>query len=174
MGSSAAAGSGLHKVFVYGSLLADDVVSVLLNRIPQSSTAVLDGYHRFSIKGRVYPAILPVENKKVTGKVFFGITNSELDILDVFEDEEYKRRPVDVSLRDSSDEVQVFAYVWSDKDDPNLYGEWDFEQWKITHMNDFIKMTQGFKEELDLPESKTRVATYESFYQEDQNSSPMP
>lgn len=25
--------------------------------------------HRFSIKGRVYPAILPVENRKVTGKV---------------------------------------------------------------------------------------------------------
>lgn len=25
--------------------------------------------HRFSIKGRLYPAILPVENKKVTGKV---------------------------------------------------------------------------------------------------------
>lgn len=29
--------------------------------------------HRFSIKGRVYPAILPVENKKVTGKVFIMI-----------------------------------------------------------------------------------------------------
>lgn len=25
--------------------------------------------HRFSIKGRVYPALLPVENKKVTGRV---------------------------------------------------------------------------------------------------------
>lgn len=25
--------------------------------------------HRFSIKGRIYPAILPVENKKVTGRV---------------------------------------------------------------------------------------------------------
>ncbi|KAI9101509.1 hypothetical protein K1719_023753 [Acacia pycnantha] len=26
--------------------------------------------HRFSIKGRVYPAILPVEDKKVTGRVY--------------------------------------------------------------------------------------------------------
>lgn len=35
------------------------------------------------------------------------------------------------------------------------------------HMKDFIKMTTGFMEELELPESKPRVATYESFYQQD-------
>ena len=30
-------------------------------------------------------------------------------------------------LQDSSNKSQAFAYVWSDKNDPNLYGEWDFE-----------------------------------------------
>lgn len=35
-------------------------------------------------------------------------------------------------------------------------------------MKDFVNMTMGFVEELELelPESKTRVATYESFYRE--------
>ncbi|XP_024460314.1 AIG2-like protein D isoform X3 [Populus trichocarpa] len=125
--AAAAGGNQVHNVFVYGSLLADDVVRALLSRIPQSSPAILNGYHRFSIKGRVYPAILPVENKKVSGKVLHGITDPELYILDEYEDVEYERVTVDVSLMDNSNKTQALAYVWSDKNDPNLYGEWDFE-----------------------------------------------
>ncbi|XP_041019386.1 AIG2-like protein D [Juglans microcarpa x Juglans regia] len=157
----------LHNVFVYGSLLADDVVKVLLKRVPPSSSAILHGFHRFSIKGRVYPAILPVENKKVTGKVLSGITNPELYILDAFEDVEYERRTVEVSLMDISEKLQAHTYVWSDKNDPDLHGDWVFEEWKQVHMDDFIKMTSGFVEELELPESKPRVATYESFYKQE-------
>ncbi|XP_073265996.1 AIG2-like protein D [Populus alba] len=121
--AAVAAGNQVHNVFVYGSLLADDVVRALLSRIPQSSPAILNGYHRFSIKGRVYPAILPAENKKVSGKVLHGITDPELYILDEFEDVEYERVTVD----DNSKKTQALAYVWSDKNDPNLYGEWVFE-----------------------------------------------
>eukprot|EP00268_Persea_americana_P031206 TRINITY_DN3030_c0_g2_i9.p1 TRINITY_DN3030_c0_g2~~TRINITY_DN3030_c0_g2_i9.p1 ORF type:complete len:142 (+),score=23.21 TRINITY_DN3030_c0_g2_i9:142-567(+) len=128
----------LHSVFVYGSLLADEVVHVLLKRVPDSSPAILNNFHRFSIKGRVYPAILPVENKKVTGRVLLGITDPELGVLDTFEDVEYERKAVEVSL----------------------------VEWKRLHMNDFVKMTGGFMDELEQSESKTRVATYESFYQE--------
>ncbi|XP_012076294.1 AIG2-like protein D isoform X2 [Jatropha curcas] len=170
--SSASAMAGVsefHKVFVYGSLLADDVVRVLLNRIPQSSTAILNGFHRFSIRGCVYPAILPVPKQQVIGKVF-PINSSFY----TFEDVEYRRTMVEVSLMDNTEKLQAYAYVWCDKDDPNLFGEWDFEEWKRTHMNDFLKMTTGFMEELELPESKPRVATYESFFQPDGNPSSTP
>ncbi|RZC56905.1 hypothetical protein C5167_015761 [Papaver somniferum] len=166
----------LHNVFVYGSLLADDVVRALLNRVPQNSPAILDNFKRFSIKGRVYPAILPVENTKVTGRVLLDITDSEIEILDIFEDEEYERSSVDVSLIDTSNKVRSYTYVWVYKNDPNLYGEWNFEmlrlgvvketqEWEQLHKNDFLKMTSGFVEELGGPGSKPRVATYESFYQ---------
>lgn len=154
----------LHNVFVYGSLLADDIVRVLLKRIPQSSSAVLPDYQRFSVRGRVYPAILPVENKRVTGKVLFGITNPELDILDIFEDVEYEKSVVEVSLVDGSEKLTALTYVWSNSSDPDLYGEWNFEEWKWSHMDDFVQMTTRFVEELQLPEPKSRVATYESFY----------
>ncbi|XP_073116395.1 uncharacterized protein [Elaeis guineensis] len=96
--AAAASTLPLRNVFVYGSLLADEVVQVVLKRVPPSSPAVLHHHRRFSIKGRVYPAILPVENKKVTGKVLLGITDRELDVLDTFEDVEYERRAVEVSL----------------------------------------------------------------------------
>ncbi|CAI9259212.1 unnamed protein product [Lactuca saligna] len=159
-GNASANGGSNHNVFVYGSLLADDVVRVLLRRIPQNSPAILHGYHRFSIKGRVYPAILPVENKKVTGRVLLGITLPELEILDKFEDFEYEKRVVDVSLKDTPDVLQAYTYVWAKSNDTNLYGEWDFEVWRESKMKDFVNMTMGFVEE----ESKPRVVTYESYY----------
>ncbi|CAN1324160.1 AIG2-like protein D [Linum perenne] len=151
MGSSAAPASATavmdgHKVFVYGSLMADEVVRVLLNRVPHSSAALLNSYHRFSIKGRVYPAILPVDNKKVKGRVLFGITDPELLVLDIFEDVEYQRRTVEVSLC----------------------------EWKKAHMSDFVKMTAEFMEEVQQPDSKTRVATYESFYNTADGTSSAP
>ncbi|XP_022756296.1 AIG2-like protein D [Durio zibethinus] len=164
MSGSAAA---VHNVFVYGSLLADDVVRVLLNRIPPSSAALLTGFHRFSIKGRVYPAILPVQNDQVIGKVLLGITDTELHILDEFEDVEYQKTQVEVSLLESSDKLKAHAYVWNNANDPNLFGDWNFEEWARVHKESFIKMTTGFMEELELPEPKPRVTTYESFYQQD-------
>ncbi|THG00963.1 hypothetical protein TEA_001366 [Camellia sinensis var. sinensis] len=161
MGSTSMATSsnpqGLHQVFVYGSLLSDEVVRVLLKRVP---------HHIFSIKECVYPAIIPVENKKVTGKVLLGITLPELDILDTFEDVEYNRCTVEVSLMDGSQKLQAHTYVWANSSDPNLYGDWSFEifvydflpyyykEWRQAHIKDYIKMTMGFMEELEQPESK--------------------
>uniref|UniRef100_A0A803LYU5 Gamma-glutamylcyclotransferase AIG2-like domain-containing protein n=1 Tax=Chenopodium quinoa TaxID=63459 RepID=A0A803LYU5_CHEQI len=125
---------GYHNVFVYGSLLADEVVQVLK-----------------------------------------GITNLELDVLDIFEDIEYVRDTVEVTLVDNMEKFQTYAYVWDNKNDPDLYGDWDFEKWKSAHMKDFIEMTKEFVEELELPESKSRVETYNSFYQSgDGGKSSMP
>ncbi|XP_051119265.1 AIG2-like protein D [Andrographis paniculata] len=156
-------------VFVYGSLLSDDVVRALLSRVPPSSPALLPHHQRFSIKGRVYPAIIPVQDNKVSGRVLHGITPPEIHILDEFEDVEYERTAVDVLLKDGSEKVQAHAYIWMNKDDPDLHGEWDFEQWKVLHMEGFLKMTTEFREELELPDSKSRVATYESFYKGTEN-----
>ncbi|KAM0915330.1 hypothetical protein ACQ4PT_010935 [Festuca glaucescens] len=157
------AAGGAHSVFVYGSLMADEVVSAILNRVPASCPALLTDYHRFCVKDRIYPAILPVERKKVAGRVIMGISDAELIVLDAFEDYEYVRRRVQISLTDTSDTMLADTYVWSDAKDPDLYGEWDFEEWKKLHMKDFLTMTLGFVQGLERPESKTRVETYQSF-----------
>ncbi|XP_023639347.1 AIG2-like protein D [Capsella rubella] len=143
----------MHSVFVYGSLMADDVVRLLLNRIPQTSSATLPDFHRFSIKGRVYPAILPAKDDTVSGRVLFGITDHELYVLDEFEDTEYERQNVQVLLTDSSEKLLTKTYIWANKDDPDLFGTWDFEEWKQLHMEGFLKMTKEFAQELNLPES---------------------
>ncbi|KAL6536304.1 AIG2-like protein D [Orobanche gracilis] len=162
------------NVFVYGSLLSDDVVRALLCRVPPSLPAALPSYQRFSIKGRVYPAIIPAVDKKVIGKVLLDLTPPELHIFDAFEDVEYERRSVDVFLGDGSEKLKAYTYVWKNKTDSDLHGEWDFEDWKLMHMKDFLKMTTDFREEIELPDPKTRVATYESFYKGVDNNPPSP
>ncbi|KAL6873643.1 hypothetical protein ACP4OV_013725 [Aristida adscensionis] len=164
--AAAAKTGGPHDVFVYGSLMAEDVVRAVLKRVPPSAPALLSGYHRFNVKNRIYPAILPAESKKVAGKVIMGVTDEELTVLDAFEDVEYVRRRVEISLTDSSETMLADTYVWSDAEDPDLYGEWDFEEWKKLHMKDFLMMTLGFMDGLEQPESKTRVETYQSFMQQ--------
>ncbi|KAJ0807021.1 putative gamma-glutamylcyclotransferase, AIG2, gamma-glutamyl cyclotransferase-like superfamily [Helianthus annuus] len=163
--------------------------------------------HRFSIKGRDYPAILPVENKKVTGRVcslsssytlFYhflawenglvdgsgqnrsflstwvqetiGMTNlhqihlwishvltglsaTELDILDMYEDDKYDKRVVDVSLLDASEVLQAYAYVWGNSTDPDLYGEWDFEEFKESKLKDYLERTKNYVKELEDTET---------------------
>ncbi|KAF6141796.1 hypothetical protein GIB67_027974 [Kingdonia uniflora] len=59
--------------------------------------------------------------------VLLGITDPELDILDTFEDVEYEKHTVDVSLSNTEENFQAYTYVWENKNDPNLYGNWDFE-----------------------------------------------
>ncbi|KAG7024526.1 AIG2-like protein D [Cucurbita argyrosperma subsp. argyrosperma] len=145
----------LHRVFVYGTLMADEVLRILLKRDPQSSAAVLNGYQRLSIKGRVYPAIIPVNSKKVSGKILSGITDSEMDTLDAYENVEYKRSTVEVSLMvkysthlgtqlilDSFEKLLVYAYVWCNEKDPELYGEWDFEVKTLSFLSFSIRASE--------------------------------
>ncbi|CAL5060340.1 unnamed protein product [Urochloa decumbens] len=140
----AAAATGPHSVFVYGTLMAEEVVRVLLGRAPPSSPALLPGHRRFSLRGRVYPAILPAPGYAVSGKVFMGLTNRELHVFDMFEDEEYVKKTVEDTLEKSL----AYAYIWGNEGDPDLYGEWDYEEWRKVHLKDYLEMTQEFMDEI--------------------------
>lgn len=57
--------------FVYGTLMAPEVVQALIKRVPPMRPATLKGYTRHSVKGVVFPAIIPdsAEKAAVHGKV---------------------------------------------------------------------------------------------------------
>lgn len=58
------------NAFVYGTLMADEVLNLLIKRVPTHRPAVLHGYTRYRIKNRVYPAIIPTApTDTVQGKV---------------------------------------------------------------------------------------------------------
>jgi gamma-glutamylcyclotransferase (GGCT)/AIG2-like uncharacterized protein YtfP len=59
--------------FVYGTLMAPEVLELLIKRVPKSRAATLKGYARYRVKQQVFPAIIPsTPESKVTGMVRLG------------------------------------------------------------------------------------------------------
>ena len=71
------------NAFVYGTLMADEVLKLLIQRVPVSRSAHVTGFTRYKVKGQVFPAIIPSEKTaKVNGKVLLDLTDKELHVLD--------------------------------------------------------------------------------------------
>jgi gamma-glutamylcyclotransferase (GGCT)/AIG2-like uncharacterized protein YtfP len=204
------AATAVRNVFVYGSLLAPEVLTALLHRVPRASLAVVHDFHRYSIKHRIYPAVSPKEGDKVFGKVLFDLSDQELHILDEFEDVEYIKsivspltlkahdidgEPVNSAIEDEAQEmigpgclervsnaltvpngqtdnvaledntveispglvvgldlatkVTAYMYIWVKEGDPNLVGNWDYEEWRANHLKAFLAKYTDFSSSSD-------------------------
>ncbi|KAH0899737.1 hypothetical protein HID58_049305, partial [Brassica napus] len=145
-----------HNVFVYGSFQEPAVVGFILECTPVIVSAQLHGFHRYRLKGRLHPCIAPFETGVINGKVLTGLTDAQLENLDMIEGDEYERKTVEVVLTDTLEKMEVEAFIWANKDDPDMYGEWDFEEWKRLHMEKFIEASKKFIEWKKNPNGKTR------------------
>ncbi|KAF2560388.1 hypothetical protein F2Q70_00018436 [Brassica cretica] len=99
---------------------------------------------------------LSVINCEEINSVLTGLTDAQLENLDMIEGDEYERKTVEVVLTDTLEKMEVEAFIWANKDDPDMYGEWDFEEWKRLHMEKFIEASKKFIEWKKNPNGKTR------------------
>lgn len=73
----------MHSVFVYGTLMADEVTEALLERLPARKPAKLSGFRRYRIQQQVFPAIVAATSADtINGLLVTGLTDEELDIFD--------------------------------------------------------------------------------------------
>ena len=80
-------------LFVYGSLMAEEVLKILLSgRVPKMTPAVLANYARHPVAGACFPAIVARAGASVEGRLLDGLSARDLSALDYFEDEEYEVR----------------------------------------------------------------------------------
>ena len=143
--------------FVYGSLMAPEVLQALLGRVPDRTEATVRGYRRFAIKDRVYPALVRSRgdadgDARVRGELIRGMSRRELAVLDWFEDEAYV--PTDVEVETGEGETEtVTCYLWDDE--TRLDGEWRFETFRASHLFPaYVEMCEAFREDVrdnDLP-----------------------
>lgn len=96
------------KLFVYGTLLLDDVVNALIDRIPHYHDATVLGWRVVCLPQRVYPGLVPSRGE-ATGKVFTDLTDAEWATLDAFEDPAYTLATVRVL---TPVETNSLAYIW--------------------------------------------------------------
>ena len=89
------------SLFVYGTLLADEVLAGLLSRVPAKRPAILRGFSRYCVRGQDFPAILrtpELASSHVEGALLQGLLPREQRALDFYEDELYEKTSVTVRL----------------------------------------------------------------------------
>jgi gamma-glutamylcyclotransferase (GGCT)/AIG2-like uncharacterized protein YtfP len=98
------------KIFVYGTLMAEQVVTSLLGRMPSHTKARVMGYTRHPVRDVVYPAVIPaititreeeddvVGAAAVEGLLLQDLAPGEMRRLDWYEGTDYKRVSVLVEL----------------------------------------------------------------------------
>ena len=163
---SHASSSSFTSLFVYGTLMAPQVMEALLGRLPSNRHAVLSGHIRHPVRGQAFPGMIPASNPassatKTTaaattttqGILYIGLTPSEMKRLDWFEDVDYTRRQVVVSILESStadaassssSQVQEVAdtYIWTNPlSELDLTQEWSFQKFCRENLASYLLRT---------------------------------
>ncbi len=86
-------------LFIYGTLLDDDLRQEVLGRDVALIPAVLPGFRRCAVAGRLFPALQMDADASVTGAVLQGLTSRDLQAIDFYLDTAlFGRKPVQVLL----------------------------------------------------------------------------
>jgi gamma-glutamylcyclotransferase (GGCT)/AIG2-like uncharacterized protein YtfP len=134
------------SVFVYGSLLFDEVVERLTGKLFRAEEASLADHARYAVKeeGRVAkgPAIICEPGKVVQGRLLRDIDSDTLRILDRFEcgdpdHSRYERVSVSVTLQ-SGEVVPAETYRAATELRPFLCGDWSEKDFKAGHLEFYL------------------------------------
>ena len=101
----------MDKLFVYGSLMYEEVWGHLVKGKFDRVQAELEGFKRVNITGETYPAIRKEKGSKVEGILIAGLNSNHFRLLDKFEGKLYKRETVTVLIqlqRECKCEVYLF------------------------------------------------------------------
>jgi gamma-glutamylcyclotransferase (GGCT)/AIG2-like uncharacterized protein YtfP len=133
----------MKDIFVYGTLLNDEVLENILGHIPTKCSAQLHGYKRVKVLGEKYPAILPDENSKVDGVILIELSATDLKYLDEYEGMHYERQSVLVSAVTSvSGDLNqpCTTYVFRPEYYNLLASEaWSNESFRENHLQRFLR-----------------------------------
>ena len=85
-------------VFTYGSLMFAPVWQRVVRGTYRSAAATLPQHRRFALADDTYPGMVPEPDAEVAGVVYFDVAPADLQALDHFEGEEYRRISAPVRL----------------------------------------------------------------------------
>jgi nudix-type nucleoside diphosphatase (YffH/AdpP family) len=110
-------------LFIYGTLLDDTLRQVVLGRQVTATPAVLEGYTRKTVAGRIFPALVAQKGAKTQGAVLHALGTDDLDAIDYYLDRAlFARETLDVTLDGRIIQTEVHL-----PQDPHLFvdGNWE-------------------------------------------------
>jgi gamma-glutamylcyclotransferase (GGCT)/AIG2-like uncharacterized protein YtfP len=125
------------QLFVYGTLQLPDILHAVVGERWQGTAAVLDGYARYRVRGKPYPAIVAAPSGSVSGLLYSEVGALELEQLDRYEGELYERRTLGVRVGGST--LSAFGYVLGDRHHSLLSTEsWDLAAFERDHLAEYL------------------------------------
>ena len=97
------------KLFVYGTLTFDEILSNLLGKKHESIPALLENYKIKKFYNAEYPGIITDIKSSVSGKIIFDIDEKDISILDAYEGIMYKRSLLKVKANSKKYSCQVYV-----------------------------------------------------------------
>lgn len=136
----------MKNLFVYGSLMFDEVWDNLIRRKHQKRSATAYGYGRFTVTGETYPGLTRRLHSEVQGVLITGLNKDELRLLDRFEGHYYTRKRIAV-VTDGSSKVSCETYIFKKRYRRLLSStEWSQEAFRQKHLlSVFNKLQAGGK-----------------------------
>jgi gamma-glutamylcyclotransferase (GGCT)/AIG2-like uncharacterized protein YtfP len=134
--------SASSSLFVYGTLMSPQVLRVLIGRLPEMiDPATLKGYRRYPVKDQSYPGMVSGSAEDyVTGIILHELTESDLQVLDWFEGDEYTRRSVQVQCGPTILTTQTYA--WSNPvSDLDTRMDWSYETFCDSLLESYLLQT---------------------------------
>lgn len=131
-------------LFVYGTLRDAHLLSAVLGRTPHGLEAAAPGHAAVHYPARIYPALVRRPGSAATGIVLTDLSAFELDLLDAFEGDEYRRDVIAVIVDDELHEA--FAYL------PAIpitgQPDWSLSVWQARHKPTVLAAERATAEQL--------------------------
>lgn len=135
----ACCGSGDCGLFAYGTLQVPEVMERVLGRALTAVRATLLDHACFSLRGRVYPAIVERPGAAVEGIVYSGVGEQDLELLDLYEGSLYERRQA--AAVSAGAHAPAFIYVLRAEHHALLDDKpWDLETFRREHLSPYLAL----------------------------------
>ena len=116
----------------------DEVLSVLLDRIPERTPAAAPGWRAVTLPGRVYPGLIASPTTTAHGLLITSLSADEWTILDAFEDEVYELRQLNLTGHHG------WAYTCADQTTAGNC-EWDAHQFRRAHLPAYVAQCRRWR-----------------------------
>ena len=129
-------------LYAYGTLQAASIIEHIVARSLRGVAARLEGYARYRIADRVYPAIVEAPAGEVSGMLYADLDAVELDRLDAYEGALYQRR--DVSVWVGRIATPAVTYLLRPEFRHRLSDEpWDLEAFLRDHLDEYLALVSA-------------------------------
>jgi len=131
------------RLFCYGTLQFQEIMQHVSGSHYAGLPVVLENYACYTVRGEVFPGIVPEAGKQTRGVVYNGLGMAQLERLDAFENDFFARRRVVVSGVDERP-LQAWAYVVRSEAREVLTDEpWDRARFELLHLQQFLHKLTG-------------------------------